>query len=159
MSLIPVNGNWTRIRSDFQNQNQNLFLWTRPRTIFPVPLMCGALQKSKELPNTSFNMGSSEANWAKGKTLATGTIRQSIDGPNLHLNPSLPNADMKMAHHVTDYKKNKTCKILVLVSSMYVKYFMAECFVFQGCVCQKLTMQNTIEKFWPYVFAMYMFIS
>jgi hypothetical protein len=89
--------------------------------------------------------------------LATGTIRQSIDGPNLHLNPSLPNADMKMAHHVTDYQKNKTCKILVLVSSMYVKYFMAECFVFQGCVCQKLTMQNTIDKFWPYVFAMYVY--
>lgn len=34
---------------------------------------------------------------------------------------------------------------------------MAECFVFQGCVCQKLTMQNTIDKFWPYVFAMYVY--
>lgn len=34
---------------------------------------------------------------------------------------------------------------------------MAEYFVFQGCVCQKLTMQKTIEKFWPYVFAMYVY--
>jgi hypothetical protein len=66
--------------------------------------------------------------------LATRTISQSIDGPNLYLNPSWQNAEMKMAHHVTDLKKIKSRKILILVSPMYGKYFMAECFVFQGCL-------------------------
>ncbi len=63
---------------------------------------------------------------------------------------------MKMAHHVTDQTKIKLVKYFSWCLPCMSNTLWQSVLFFKG-VCQKLTMQNTIEKFWPYVFAMYVY--
>ncbi len=82
----------------------------------------------------------------KGKTLATRTISQSIDEPNLHLNPFM--AECWNEKWPTMWQIQKLIKLIKYLSWCLpcMSNTLWQSVLFFKGVCQKLTMQNTIEK-------------